>query len=67
MCCLCIWSLLVVFVSHLSIDRALVLFTLGDSKQLVTLEVGMTEADISNNVVGESGLIMAAAFLLRME
>jgi hypothetical protein len=54
-------------VSHLSIDRALVSFTFGDSKQLVTLEVGMTEADISNKVVGKPGLIMAAAFLLRME
>ena len=47
--------------------RALTSFALGDSKQLVTLVVGMTEADISNRVVGESCLIMAAAFLLRME
>ena len=50
-------------------NRALNSFTFsGDSNasEPATLEVSMTQADISNKILGVSGAIMAAAFLPKM-
>ena len=53
------------------VNRALTSFTFSGDKSgwsdRVTLEVSMTEADISNKVLESSGAIMAAAFIPRME